>query len=29
VDEDATHIARLIDLLLLKQPFLTPEWPTT
>lgn len=29
VHEDATHLARLIDLLLLKQPFLTPEWPTT
>lgn len=28
VHADATHIARLIDLLLLKQPFLTPEWPT-
>jgi hypothetical protein len=29
VHADATHIARLIDLLLLKQAFLTPEWPTT
>lgn len=28
VHEDATDIARLIDLLLLRQPFLTPEWPT-
>ena len=26
--EDATDLARLIDLLLLKEPFLTPEWPT-
>ena len=28
-DSDATDIERLIDLLLLRQPFLTPEWPTT
>lgn len=28
VHRDATDIARLIDLLLLKRPFLTPEWPT-
>lgn len=27
--KDATDIARLIDLLLLKQPLLAPEWPTT
>jgi len=29
VHRDVIDIARLIDLLLLKQPFLTPEWPTT
>ncbi len=28
-DRDATDIGRLIDLFLLRQPFLTPEWPTT
>jgi hypothetical protein len=28
IHADATDIARLIDLLLLRQSFLTPEWPT-